>query len=95
MHLIFARQLNIEREAIRDIMVTLFDNETILKGYTREKEITALNEGRKEGMKEGQTIEKIETVKKMLHEALPIDLIVRLSGLSVAEINTIKAQMAN
>ena len=84
-------------------MITLFDNETILKGYTREREKAALieglnrgrTEGRSEGMKEGQATEKMATVKKMLKKALPIDLIAELSGLTPAEINAIKAQMAN
>lgn len=64
-------------------MVTLFDNETILKGYT------------KAAFKEGERKNAVETAEKMLREALPIDLIVRISGLSAAEIDTIKAQMAN
>ena len=80
-------------------MITLFDNETILKGYTREREKAALIEGiskgRIEGMKEGQATEKMATVKKMLKKALPIDLIAELSGLTPAEIDAIKAQMAN
>ena len=62
-------------------MVTLFDNETILKGYTREKE------------KAARATEKREFAKKMLKKALPIDLISELSGLTPAEINAIKTQM--
>ena len=49
-------------QEVRDIMITLFDNETILKGYTREK----VNAARTEGMKAGQVAEKMETVKKKL-----------------------------
>ena len=98
------RQYLTEHEQeVQDIMITLFDNETILKGYTREREKAALieglnrgrTEGRSEGMKEGQATEKMATVKKMLKKALPIDLIAELSGLTPAEINAIKAQMAN
>ena len=48
-------------------MVTLFDNETILKGYTREK----VNAARAEWERE----QAIEIAKKMLKKALPIDLI--------------------
>lgn len=70
-------------QEVQDIMITLFDNETILKGYTRERE------------KAAQTAEKMATVKKMLKKALPIDLISELSGLTPAEINAIKAKMAN
>ena len=68
-------------------MITLFDNETILKGYTREREKAARATEKKENT--------IEFVKKMLKKALPIDLISELSGLTPAEINAIKAQMAN
>ena len=70
-------------QEVQDIMITLFDNETILKGYTRERE------------KAARTAEKMATVKKMLKKALPIDLISELSGLTPAEINAIKAKMAN
>ena len=62
---------------MKDSMVTLFDNETILKGYTREREKAA----------------QIEIAKKMLYKAMPIDLIAELCGLSPAEINAIKTQM--
>ena len=62
-------------------MVTLFDNETILKGYTREKE------------KVGERRQAIKTAKKMLKKAFPIDLISELSGLTPAEINAVKTQM--
>ena len=80
----FLKQYLTEHEQeVQDIMITLFDNETILKGYTRERE------------KAAQTAEKMATVKKMLKKALPIDLISELSGLTPAEINAIKAQMAN
>ena len=70
-------------------MVTLFDNETILKGYTREKVNAALAKG----LKTGRINEKKEVAKKMLKKAFPIDLISELSGLTPAEINAIKTQM--
>ena len=66
-------------------MVTLFDNETILKGYTKEKEKAARATEKRENT--------IEFAKKMLKKALPIDLISELSGLTPAEINAIKTQM--
>ena len=78
-------------QEVQDIMITLFDNETILKGYTREKVNAALNEGISKGEKKN----KIEIVKKMLQESLPIDLIVRISGLSDSEIKAIRAKMVN
>ena len=76
-------------------MITLFDNETILKGYTREKVNAARAEARAEGLKTGSINEKIEMAKKMLQESLPIDLIVRISGLSDSEVKEIKAKMVN
>ena len=42
MHL-WKQYLTEHEQEVRDIMVTLFDNETILKGYTKEKEKAALN----------------------------------------------------
>ena len=84
---------------VRDIMVTLFDNETILKGYTQEKINAArrdgLNKGRKEGLAEGERRRTSEMAKKMLSEALPLDTIARISGLTEQEINEIKTKMTN
>ena len=84
----FLKQYLTEHEQeVQDIMITLFDNETILKGYTREREKAARATEKKENT--------IEFVKKMLKKALPIDLISELSGLTPAEINAIKAKMVN
>ena len=80
-------------QEVQDIMVTLFDNETILKGYTREKVNAARAEALVEGLKTGRINEKIEMAKKMLKKAFPIDLISELSGLTPAEINAIKTQI--
>ena len=82
-------------QEVRNIMVTLFDNETILKGYTMEKVNAARFEGQREGRKEGEKRKAIETAKKMLSEALPLDLIARISGLTPSEIDDIKANMTN
>ena len=46
-------------------MVTLFDNETILKGYMREK----VNAARAEALADGERRKAIETAKRMLAEA--------------------------
>ena len=46
-------------------------------------------------MNEGIKKNKIETAKKMFAEALPVGLITRISGLPLAEINELKAQMTN
>ena len=72
-------------------MITLFDNETILKGYTREKEKAALIEG----ISKGEQNKAIETAKNLLKEGLPVELIARALNLSIREINAIKAKMAN
>ena len=56
--------------------------------------------GEKRGEKRGITIgakqEKLDNAKGMLHEGLSADLISRVTGLSIAEINKLKAaQNAN
>ncbi len=51
--------------------------------------------GEKRGEKRGITIgakqEKLDNAKGMLHEGLSADLISRVTGLSIAEINKLKA----
>ena len=68
-------------------MNTLFDNETILKGYTREKEKAALNEGIKK--------KALEDARNLIKEGLPVELIACAINLPISEINEIKSQMAN
>ena len=68
-------------------MVTLFDNETILKGYTREKIIAA--------RQEGQKLEKIENAKNLLKEGLPVELVARAINMPISEVNELKSKMAN
>ena len=52
--------------------------------------------GEKRGEKRGITIgakqEKLDNAKGMLHEGLSADLISRVTGLSIAEINKLKAE---
>ena len=76
-------------------MNTLFDNETILKGYTREKEKAALNEGLAKGCSEGMKLEKFENAKNLLKEGLPVELIARAINMPISEVNKLKAQIAN
>lgn len=56
----------------------------------REEKLEALNRGRVEGRVEGKTEgrlqAKIEDIKNMLKEKLPIDLISRITGVSEDEI---------
>lgn len=68
-------------------MNTLFDNETILKGYTREKIIAA--------RQEGQKLEKIENAKNLLKEGLPVELVARAINMPISEVNELKSKMAN
>ena len=68
-------------------MNILFDNETILRGYIREKEKAALNEGIKK--------KALETARNLIKEGLPVELIARAINLPISEINEIKSQMAN
>ena len=68
-------------------MNTLFDNETILKGYTREKIIAA--------RQEGQKLEKIENAKNLLKEGLPAELIARAINMPISEVSELKSKMTN
>ena len=52
----------------------------------REVKIEALNRGRVEGRTEGRMQAKIDDIKNMLKEKLPIDLISRITGVSEEEI---------
>ena len=68
-------------------MNTLFDNETILNGYTREKIIAA--------RQEGQKLEKLENAKNLLKEGLPVELIARAINMPISEVSELKSKMAN
>ena len=76
-------------------MNTLFDNETILKGFTREKVKAALNEGLAKGRSEGMKLEKVENAKNFLKEGLPVELIAHAINMPISEVNKLKAQIAN
>lgn len=65
-------------------MMTLFDNDQIMRAYTREK----IEEGWRKGEIEGRK----EVARNMLHESMPVDMIVRISGLSSDEVNALAAQ---
>lgn len=72
-------------------MITLFDNETILRGYTQEKILAA----RREGMMRGERRKAIEATWNLVKEGLPVDMIARALTLSVAEVNDIKSKKTN
>ena len=63
-------------------MVSLFDNDQIVKAYTKEE----IEEGREE--------ERLDVAKKMLQESFSQDVVARISGLPLSEVNALKAQMA-
>ena len=69
-------------QEVQSIMVSLFDNDQIVKAYTKEK------------IEEGQTLKALEIAKKMLQESFSQDVVARISGLPLSEVNALKAQMA-
>ena len=84
-------------QEVQSIMVSLFDNDQIVKAYTKEKIEEGREEGRKEGLKEGcakgETLKALEVAKKMLQESFSQDVVARISGLPLSEVNALKAQM--
>ena len=61
----------------------------------RTIQLQGIEEGKIEGRKEGKKENQIDTAKKMLAEKLPIELIVRISGLSLSEIEDLQKQLAS
>ncbi len=112
-HDILKEYLSEHEQEVRNIMISLFDNDQIVEAYSKERYEEGLAEGRTEGRAEGLTQGRaegltqgraegltqgraegekhsaIETAKKMLKEALPIDLILRISGLSSVELDAL------
>ena len=62
-------------------MVSLFDNNQIVRAYAKEK----IEKGREE--------ERLEVAKKMLQESFSQDVVARISSLPLSEVNALKAQM--
>ena len=52
-------------------------------------EFDAEQRGYKEGVSDGEHQAKIETAKNLLAEKIPIEIIVRTTGLSIDEVNLI------
>lgn len=48
------------------------------------------DEAREEGLAEGAKNKTIETARKMIENKIPIDLIVKCTGLSLEEVNSLK-----
>ena len=71
---------------VTDIMITLFDQETVMKNYMKE----TFDKGREEGQKENS----IETAKRMLSKAMAPELVAELCDLPLTEVNALKEQLA-
>ena len=54
-----------------------------------------LQEGRQEGLHEGQQKEKLEIARNALREELPIETVVKLTGLSIEEVKRLAADIEN
>ena len=76
---------------IRDA-VNASGDEMLLEAYDKEWALTDLgkHEGFKEGIQEGIEQTQVQVVIDMLKENLDVDLISKVTKLSVEEINTIK-----
>ncbi|WNJ19303.1 hypothetical protein [Pontibacter sp. G13] len=63
-------------------------HEDSLKSYRDLKNAlaTAFEEGREEGKEEGREEEKMNTVRNSLKAGLPLEVIARITGLSISEI---------
>ena len=53
-----------------------------------------MREGLAQGIEQGEQAKQIEILKRMLAENLPIDLIARITGLSIEEIQQIASDRA-
>ena len=79
-----------EQEVV-DIMITLFDQETIMRSYTKE----TFEKGVAEGEKNGEKKNAIETAKRMLLRMMPPELVAELCNLPLTEVNALQAQLAH
>ena len=59
--------------------------------HRQDAELRGIAIGEERGEKRGEQKEKINNAKGMLHEGLSADLISRVTGLSISEINKLKA----
>ena len=64
-----------------------YDSIDMKQAADRDIAATAKATGRAEGKAEGRVEEKIEMAKNMLTEGLPIEMIVKITGLSESEVN--------
>ncbi|MBO0409564.1 hypothetical protein JZO81_00765 [Enterococcus hulanensis] len=53
---------------------------------------TKLNQGRREGIKEGRELEKIDFVRAMLEDGLPLEVISKYSKLSIERLEELKKE---
>ena len=84
------KQYLIEHETeVTDIMITLFDYETVMKNYEKE----TFEKGREEGREEGRDTEKRENVRNLLAEGVPERVIANALKLPLSEVTALKAEM--
>ena len=81
----------VEEEATRNYNNAVKTAETRGREEGRaEGEKVGLEKGLVEGEKVGEKKAKIESARKMLIDGLPVDRVVKYSGLSIEEIETLK-----
>lgn len=98
---VLAGYLAEHEQEVQGIMMTLFDNDQIMKAYAREKVEEGWREGRMEGRMEGRVEGRMEgrmegrkeVARNMLQSSFPLDTIVRVSGLSLDEVKVLAAQI--
>ena len=93
-----------ERSAYEDHLKWLRIEANTIKNYEERGEARGREEGRVEGekigeergiekgLKEGERVKAIEIARRMLEDNMPIDVIVKYSGLKDEEITTLKSQ---
>ena len=86
-----------ERRAYDDYLAYLGQELGILETAKEEGREEGIKEGReegiKEGIKEGIREGRIEVAKESLKEGMPIDIIAKITGLDLKEIETLKKSM--
>jgi predicted transposase/invertase (TIGR01784 family) len=75
------------------IMMSLFDEEQIMKIYIKDIQKEAKSEGRLEGRLEGKLEAKRDMVIQLLKDNLPIEKVSKYSGLPLTEIEKIQKDL--
>ena len=88
---VLKQYLSSHEQEVRKIMISLFDNDQIVRAYTKEK----VEEGRAEGRAEGWQEKTIKTVKKMILKGYTDEQISEINELPLAEVAAIRVSMAH